>query len=298
MPIARCLTLACVLLAALTACSTLNDTADRTYSVLRASAPDTVEELEIEHAGSIRRARIVYPPRYGQRQMYPVLIDLHDAGNDGGFEMRASGMAAAAHDRGFIAVFPDGVGAGQPGGPAWNAGPCCGYAQRSESQDLAFLNALITRLIADHRADPKRVYIVGCGNGAQMACRLACGLSHRLAGIGLVDGALTVPNCRPVKPIPLIAIHYAPDAELDSVVEFWTRNNGCLAPETTSNAQAQRTLHADPVRSADLLLYQLSSPGKGWPGGDPDLALSPTNSFPAATVIVDFFANRPGRQAP
>ncbi|HTG33084.1 MAG TPA: PHB depolymerase family esterase [Thermoanaerobaculia bacterium] len=74
-----------------------------------------------------------------------------------------------ADQQGFIAVYPQGYEG------YWNdcrvRGPFT--AKRENVDDVAFLHALVDRLVKDHDADRARVYVTGISNGGQMVLRLA-----------------------------------------------------------------------------------------------------------------------------
>ena len=56
------------------------------------------------------------------------------------------------------------------------------------TNDVAFIAALIDHLIKKFNADPKRVYATGMSNGAMMSYRLGCELSGKIAAIAPVAG--------------------------------------------------------------------------------------------------------------
>ncbi len=69
--------------------------------------------------------------------------------------------------------------------------------------DVAFLKALVARLIATHGVDPGRVYVTGMSNGAMMTLRLACEAGDAFRGYFAVSGNLGVElatRCRAATP--------------------------------------------------------------------------------------------------
>lgn len=133
------------------------------------------------------------PAAAGVRTLTPLVVVLHGLGGTGA-------DAAAAFDvPGVRVVAPDGVE------HSWNAGACCGPAHEHGVDDVARLDTLVARMVAEDGVDPRRVYAVGFSNGAMMAYAWACG-SRTLAGIGVVGGARVTP-CPDPGPVAVVAVH-------------------------------------------------------------------------------------------
>jgi polyhydroxybutyrate depolymerase len=89
----------------------------------------------------------------------------------------------------------------------WNAGSCCG----NQYDDVRFVRDLVTKLESDYCIDPKRVFATGFSNGAMMSYRLACEASDTFAAVAAVAGAVTIDDCRPERPVPVLAFHGTAD---------------------------------------------------------------------------------------
>lgn len=131
----------------------------------------------------------------GVTMLTPLIVVLHGLGGSGG-DTRAFGFDEI---EGVLVAHPDGVGR------SWNAGACCGKAHEQGVDDVARLDALVARMVAEEGADPDRVYAVGFSNGAMMAYAWACG-SRTPAGIGVVGGARVAP-CPDPGPVAVVAVH-------------------------------------------------------------------------------------------
>ncbi|GAA3245204.1 hypothetical protein GCM10017691_52140 [Pseudonocardia petroleophila] len=140
--------------------------------------------------------------RPGVSVLTPLVVVLHGLG----------GTGADAHGLGFEAI--EGVAVAYPDGVdrSWNAGGCCGGAHERGVDDVARLDALVARMVAEDGVDPRRVYAVGFSNGAMMAYAWACG-SRTLAGIGVVGGARVAP-CPDPGPVAVVAVHGDADASV------------------------------------------------------------------------------------
>lgn len=293
----------------LAACSTLDQAADSAYSLVRSSAPHGETSIEIERDGAVRSAIVSLPPGFGKRPVYPAVIDLHGEDANALVEMRASGMGVAAGERGFVAVFPNAVsGENAPEIPLESRRLTWRADGKGAAEDLSFLGELIDTLIRSYRVDPKRIYVVGFSNGATMAYRLGCELSHKLAGLGAVDGAMEQTGCRPVKPLPLIVFHASSDAvtpyaggpksgAIARTVAFWTRSNGCdPAAESTRKGNVIRESYQDGQGLGPVTVYTLLAAEHGWPGVKPPgatAAMAPSDLH-AAWIMLDFFAKQGG----
>ena len=157
--------------------------------------------------GSQRVYREFVPPRLPARPV-PLLVALHGGQQYGdGFE-QLTGFDALAEGDGFIVVYPNGHG------QTWNAGTCCGYPNVTTDNEVDFLGALITRLSANGRVDPHRVYVTGFSAGAAMAYTVACRLAPRVAAIAVVAGTMNLESCHPAVPVSILEIHGTADEEL------------------------------------------------------------------------------------
>jgi polyhydroxybutyrate depolymerase len=300
-PIHRLLLLGLVSLGlalSLSACSTLDNAAENAYSLVKASAPHGETVLHIERNGASRTAFVSLPPGFGKRPRYPVVIDLHGENSNALAEMRASGLNAAAAERGFVAVFPNASGEQDPSKALLESQRLTWRPGDPAADELGFLGELIDTLVNSYRADPKRIYVVGFSSGATMAYRVGCELSHKIAGLGAVGGAMDNAACRPVKPLPLLLFHatgdsvvpYAGDLSNGSVtktVAFWTRNNHCeTGAETTRKSEFIKEYYQDPQGLGSVLVYTLFANEHGWPVADK------TN---AAWIMLDFFTKQGAR---
>lgn len=143
------------------------------------------------------------PAAAGVTTLTPLVVVLHGLGGSGADTAAGSGFADVT---GVRVVAPDGVG------HSWNAGACCGPAHERGVDDVARLDALVARMVAEDGVDPRRVYAVGFSNGAMMAYAWACG-SRTLAGIGVVGGARVTP-CPDPGPVAVVAVHGAADRSI------------------------------------------------------------------------------------
>lgn len=108
--------------------------------------------------------------------MRPAIIALHGKGDNGPDFADATGLIHAD----AVVAAPTGKGL------AWSPAP---YAATTLEQDAARIDALVDDLIANHGADPARIYLAGFSNGGGLAVSLST-LSNRFAGVASVAAAV------------------------------------------------------------------------------------------------------------
>lgn len=120
--------------------------------------------------------RIVYPSaELTPGKLYPTLIFVHGYGMDQTQLTDRTDLARAASAQGWISA------SGELGGPAhW-----------ANDHALNQLGALIGELVANHQADPKRLYLVGFSMGggtALLGAENPLGLPYRVAAVVSTSG--------------------------------------------------------------------------------------------------------------
>ncbi|NIS81243.1 MAG: hypothetical protein GTO14_13800 [Anaerolineales bacterium] len=162
----------------------------------------------------LKRVYIVHiPPSYDTKTPTPLLFALHGGGGNASGSVDYFQLNEKADREGFLVVYPEGTGRrvlGRMFG-SWNAGSCCAPALDNEVDDVAFFESLIQKLETDFHVDVKRVFVLGMSNGAQMAFRLACELSDRIAAIATSGSIGSYDACQPARPIPVIHIQGVED---------------------------------------------------------------------------------------
>jgi polyhydroxybutyrate depolymerase len=164
--------------------------------------------------GTLMRTYLLHiPTGYTGKTPVPVVFDFHGLGGSGSSQKGLSGWATLGDSKGFITVFPNGVG------NSWNIGRCCSTAQTQNVDDVGFVRAIIKQLQTDACIDSKRVYASGCSNGGGMSYRLACDAADVIAAVAPVDcdcvtGSTSNPSCascNPARPISEIAFRATGD---------------------------------------------------------------------------------------
>jgi polyhydroxybutyrate depolymerase len=224
-------------------------------------------------------------------------------------------MDSLADAQRFLVAYPNGTGGAFGLYPSdWNAGTCCGAANRDGVDDLGFISSLISAVGTHLPLDTRRVYVAGFSSGAYMAYHAGCQLSPKIAAIGVVEGALADDSCAPSKPMPLFAVHGTTDPEvpydqdspaapgpvpsaaasLPPSVRYWSALNGCAATtakSSTTNASADiQRVNFTSCTKADVAFYSIQGGTHGWPGGPDDPGASPPmNEMNASVLMWTFF---------
>jgi polyhydroxybutyrate depolymerase len=86
-------------------------------------------------------------------------------------------------------------------------------ADNPRVDDVAFASQVARQLVADGRADPRRLYVMGMSNGAMMALRLALEMSPAPAAVVAVAGTMAQhSSCKAAAhPVSVLLIHGTED---------------------------------------------------------------------------------------
>lgn len=134
----------------------------------------------------------------------PLVVVLHGLGLDAEEMARLAEWPAAARDTGFVAVFGQGIE------ESWNAGQCCGASVELQTNDVAYLDALIAQMVAEEGVDPDRVYLTGYSNGAMMTYLYSCLAPDAIAGAASVAGT-NFSDCEPGGAVDFLQVSGADD---------------------------------------------------------------------------------------
>lgn len=237
--------------------------------------------------GRFRTYLVHTPQGYSGLQKLPVVLALH-GGFGNAFNMQNQSQLSVQSDQEhFIVVYPEGVKGGFFDIRTWNAGTCCGHAAANNIDDVGFMSALIDHLVQEFMVDEERLYLTGMSNGGYMAYRLACELSERVAAIAPVACSMTVNQCSPSSPVPIIHFHsfldenvlfdggfgmgasiqYSPP--LDSIFSVWGNENQCLVTNDTIDINNEFTqVNWDQCDCNTRIQYFITQDGgHSWPGG-------------------------------
>lgn len=271
-------------------------------SLMSLSAEKGKHINEVIMHGNLKRKCIIYVPSMaGKMSPMPVLFALHGRGANakGMMLLTRKGFNKLADRDGFLVVYPNGIDL------SWNDGrmdsEANDRAHLENIDDVGYIAALIDLLVARYDADPGRIYVTGISNGAMMAYRLGCELSHRIAVIAPVDGSLPyllAGDCMPAEPVSVLAINNVHDPlipfnggeiysrhrklklgkviPVEETLRYWVNRNGCnKEPEIsrlpdTDPGDSTRVImehYGTGINGSEVIHYAIEGGGHTWPGG-------------------------------
>ncbi len=260
----------------------------------------------IVSSGQSREYLLYVPKSYDRGQPTPLVISMHGAAVWPAHQMNLTRWNQLAEEHGFIVVYPAGTGVGPR---IWHVNRGAGLMR-----DVRFISELIDTLKVIYNVDPARIYANGFSLGGGMAFVLSCTLSDRIAAVGMVAAAQTLPWswCTDDRPVPMIAFHGTadlvpyeggPSPDPFNPVTFpavrdwaanWARRNRCRTDPSGSlvAVDVTRLEYTDCAQDAAVLLYSIEGGGHQWPGGKPVpkwLFGPTTNSIDATSEMWAFF---------
>jgi polyhydroxybutyrate depolymerase len=280
-----------------------------------------VETVTVDTAGGPRQS-LVRTPGTGRARPRPLVVLLHGAGGTAELALRNTGWTRVADREGVLLAYPEGTRRDPDAPPmfrqnpqAWNDGSGRGHTARQGIDDVAFLDALLSRLVTSHGADPARIYLAGFSNGGSMTFRAGAALAPRIAAIGPVAGHCWVAPASIERPVPALMIYGGKDplnppaggevttpwgiAEYHPPVlqsfDRWRELDGCRGAPLVSTAADGVEAHAatgcGPGCEVRCLIdLEL---GHHWPGGPrllpPWIAGPASDRVDGAGVLWEFF---------
>ena len=259
-------------------------------------------------SGGVKRNYLLYVPKgYDRSQPTALVISLHPAASWPAAEMAISRWNGVADEHGFLVVYPSGSDTPR----VWPMG------RTSLAADVQYISDLIDKLASEYNLDRARIYADGISNGGGMAFALACKLGDRIAAIGAVASAQTLPWewCGDGRPVPAMVFH----GSADPVVPYkggtsaisprpfpgmrdWiarvARRNGCAADasETPVATSVRRLSYGNCAQGADVILYTIDGGGHTWPGGMPLpewICGRTTREISATRLLWQFYSEHP-----
>ncbi|HEX9085303.1 MAG TPA: PHB depolymerase family esterase [Gemmatimonadaceae bacterium] len=261
-------------------------------------------------SGEKREYLLYVPSSYDRSRATPLVISMHGAGLWGAAQRETSQWNNLADKQGFIVVYPSGIGG--KGVRIWRAEPGAGLMK-----DVRFISELIDTLERSYNIDSTRIYANGLSNGGGMSFVLSCTLSDRIAAVGMVAAAQTLPWtwCTDARAVPMIAFHGTADPEVPynggsswvsprpfpSTPKWaanWARRNGCgpNPVESIVATDVTRRAYANCADDAAVVLYTIQGGGHTWPGGTPLpkwFVGRTTRSIDATSLMWSFFSEHP-----
>ncbi len=244
----------------------------------------------------------------------PVIFAFHGGAGSAQNIARQTGFNALARREGFVVVYPQGTGRIA----TWNAGKCCGTAQKKNIDDLAYIREVMKDVSSLAPVDRGRVFATGMSNGAMMSFRLACEMPDVFRAVAPVAGRMVVAqDCQPGRSVSLAIFNALDDfnvpfdggvptkgiqAKFKSGVSYpsvketlgvWVKNNKCEGKPQLQKQEKYEVLEYHCAGDNRIKLYTLYEGGHSWPGGVKGYSKgdTPTQALSAIEEMWEFFKN-------
>ena len=262
-------------------------------------------------SSGIEREYLLYVPKsYDRTRPAPLVISMHGGGGWPVLQRDISLWNRVADEQGFLVVYP--AGYTNSGVRAWRVSRGPGLAR-----DVRFISDLIDELQSKYNIDPARIYANGLSNGGAMSFVLSCTLSNRIAAIGMVGAAHSLPWrwCTDTRPVPVINFHGTEDPvvpyhggerwvapiafpDVERWTDNWARRNRCASQPADSSfaTDVTRREYVNCANDASVVLFTIRGGGHTWPGGQqlPDWFMGKTStSVHASREMWAFFRAHP-----
>jgi polyhydroxybutyrate depolymerase len=270
---------------------------------------------QIDFGGLARTYELHVPA--GVEHPSALVVNLHAAGATGRDQAALTHYNAVADAHGFAVVHPDGIDF------SWADGRGASIPDRQGVDDVGFISALVSQLVAQYGINPGRVYATGLSAGAFMANRLACDRADLFAAIAPVAGTLgTNVGCSPSRPVSVLAAHGTADpivpfdgggmvgrggasdvVAAPAMVARWQQIDQCPAMPSQNvlpgngDGTATTSLTYSPCAAGTAVEFmRIDGGGHTWPGAPPILPEvgAASHAFDASEASWQFF-NAHGR---
>ncbi len=285
------------------------------HSVFSAPAPDFGTKYQFKVGPENRVYYLHLPRNAGPALALPLVLAFHEGGGQPSGMAETTHLNSVADEHGFAVAYPEGIDR------HWND-----ELIHSSANDVAFISALIDKLIAEKHVDGARVFATGLSNGGFFAVRLACELTDKIAAVAVVSATMPEAlshSCKPSRPISMLFMLGTQDKfvpinggtvagdrsrvlSLDAAAQFWIAQDHISAkgqqqqmPNTNrrDRTQAQRTIYRDDKSKAEVIVYKIVGGGHTWPGGSQYLPRwligRVDRDFDASEIIWQFFQSHP-----
>ena len=242
-------------------------------------------ELTLQHDGGTREYILYVPNNYDSTQEYPLVLALHGLGSNNTQHRAYTGWRSIADNNNLIIAYPQGL-PNSSGQNHWNV---LGWDTTSTSDDVGFIDTLITEIGLTYNLELDRVYSTGMSNGGFMSFRLACELPNRIAAIGSVTGTMTpqvLASCNPSQATTVVQIQGTADplvsyngtpvtTSVAAVTTFWTDfNNTDVTPDetalpnvsTTDGSDIDEFVYDNGDNDTQYVHLRVNGGGHSWPG--------------------------------
>ena len=269
-------TIMVALVLSLMACNEPSDMASSEPSIISANQSG---EYTFFHDGTSRKYILHVPDDVYENSS--LVFFLHGYQGNASEYQSFLGFDDVADKHHFIVCYPQGSDDFQ-GTPHWNAG-----LRISSVDDVSFLTALSSKIIADNNIDENRVFVAGLSNGGFMSYTLMCEAPNTFRAMASIIGTIsggTYESCPYDTPKPILQLSGLDDdivpidgsmtqlggwggaPHMDEIINRWCETNSCSNSITELiGANTMLTKYTTADHRADIWYYKVSNFGHEWP---------------------------------
>lgn len=144
---------------------------------------------KIIHQDTTREYLIFKPESYNKDETYPLVLNFHGYGDKVENYKNTTNMEKYVNKYNFILVYPQGSCKSNEKVPHWNSSEASSD-NKSQADDLGFINTLIDKIIDEYSINEEKVYAVGYSNGSFFSYFLACN-NLQIKGIASISGSMS-----------------------------------------------------------------------------------------------------------
>src|SRR4051812_34993919 len=126
------------------------------------------------------------PLNWGKKDLYPLVVVLHDANSSAKNTIKNLGdiIHAKADSSDCVVLYPDAIAA------HWNSKTGTPFPATDTIKDPGFISMMVDFFIQQYQCDPQRLYVIGIGNGGDMTKLLNCyGPKNKFAAVASINGS-------------------------------------------------------------------------------------------------------------
>lgn len=254
---------------------------------------DHVVKLTVE--GRERLYLLHIPLGYDANQAYPLIVSLHEYGENPVIHAEATTFSDYANQEEFIIAYP--AGTGDPLG--WYT---LADAPDDAPDNIQFMEMLVEDIQTNLTIDTNRLFLVGHSNGGGMAHRIACDAPELFSAVAIVAGWHPIDqDCNPTEPVSILALHgqfdelvpYAGDETAENIptwAENWAKRNDCdiYHPTGSGPEEAVKTVQWQGcAQNTEVAIISIGQGRHAWADGITAVILSFFNEHSRANRTTD-----------
>ena len=256
-------------------------------------------EFFLNHNGLERRYLVHVPSFYEKEVPTPLVFSIHGGGGTANGFKKNIDLDSNAERNNYIVVYPDGTNKKTPDKKlSWNSGMgTMNLTMEKKADDVKFFSEMIADIGTKFNIDEDRIYATGISKGGQMAFRLGCDLTDKIAAVVAVAAPLSIDvTCEPSKTIPIMIMYGKKDPapfeggqceirsdlfigtmpfseiptgceSVNNVTNFWVENNNCT-PQSEITYQKGDVIcqtYDQCVDNTEVTLCVSENAGHTWP---------------------------------